>query len=684
MELSNNDVIIHELVDSYFTEYSINSLTMTFDKCLREIIMRLDSITATDHSSQIIKIVMAFLLSTLVEHGEMSDFRRYTMFTAQETIAKLCYIPGFPSFCQNLGGPDDYLNWTHMMLYLIQAIRSGKFPQIENNSAQTIPLDLSNVNKEFASNAIMFLYAVILLRLSLSAQRVPGVDARYNIEACLFATIICFYSDYILVKKSLLKPTQKNWDTLYKQIQDYYMKPGKFFITLRLKYDKEAYLDQDNTTAIQGCIVKNFIDKHKKNLVQNIGSPEIFTAMTCLHNMDLNAMSKRFNRWFRNLVNHRVTQNLGHAVKYGSNFAKDLYGMTTASAKGLGNAYTFGQDAFNVIYSKNYPKMSGTAGVIVAIVAFTGKSLTSLTLQIASDAFKDIRTATVYAFNKKEILPDRPIFTMKIVKPKRSAYLVWEKSRDGKYSVIYNFSPTPLIVEQKDEPVVFNQQGGSKADIDIETLRKALRKGYMRYELPIEMQLYIKKKLSLTTVMTGGSSEKSDLDVSTEDDYEKLIISEADEVAFFREDDDQKTLQLVIPKPKLEQEALENAIFVDVPEPISAIEITQENLSRLPASVPEKSEQRPEVVDTKPIYSNVPPPPFIQFTKVYYRKPKRKSRVSNKKRSLKKKSSRLYRKRSSIKKKSSRKYKTKSSLQKKRKSIKKQSLKKSLKISLKR
>ena len=146
------------------------------------------------------------------------------------------------------------------------------------------------------------------------------------------------------------------------------------------------------------------------------------------------------------------------------------------------------------------------------------------------------------------------------------------------------------------EPIRYIQRGGvdNKRDSDLKAIEKALKKGYIKNTLPVEMQIYLREKLKLTTRMQGGSAWSNlasqfggndDNDDDNDDDEDKFIdyqdpeddyqlpagwtrevIDTAEEEAFFREDPDGETLQLVVPMTPAEKDALENAAFVDVDE----------------------------------------------------------------------------------------------------------------------
>jgi hypothetical protein len=174
---------------------------------------------------------------------------------------------------------------------------------------------------------------------------------------------------------------------------------------------------------------------------------------------------------------------------------------------------------------------------------------------------------TVLSFRKKSLgLPDKPNEELMLIRPTRSAYLVWTRSRDGSYSSVFNVTPLP--------PVRNLMTGGgavSTSSTDINMLHSAIKKGYIKNELPRELQDYIKKHSKIIKEMTGGDSDS---------DLIETIISEAKEPAqFVIDQDDPETINLVMPLPELQQEALFHVKFENVPEPSTPI---FEDIDKLP------------------------------------------------------------------------------------------------------
>lgn len=679
--------ITNAVLEAYFSDYPITQLSFVYDKVLSAA-LKISPTTDRKHSTQITKIVLSFLLETLVESGNLANYNRYSYYTSKETIGRMCEIKDIPQFCERLGNTGDYRLYTHTILYLIAILRAGRFPTTIDG-VKVVPLSIEEESKDYLYNTILVLYTLLLVRLTLSIQAIPGSASRYDIEACMFATIISFYNDYVYLKAFVPTEKMNNWDAFYNQVETFYLSPGKFFTTLQLKYPLKAYLDQDAISGVLKCIVTEFLDKYKHMLTSSIGKPDINGAMTCLHNYNLNSLASRFNRRFRMLVNNAFVNNVKLGFKYSQIAYSGIKSVAKNTVYGLENAVVLGESVYKYIYSPSYPKASERLGIAVGTVAMLGSSLFSFSSTITSAVY----SATVFAFTKDSIIPDRPLAELRFEVPKRPAYLVWEKSADGKYSVIYNLSPTPGVPLSKTSPIGFIQRGGSKNMTDILALKEALEKGYLKTELPVEMQIYIKNKLHLTTVMTGGKKKSffggATNESTVENDtlpagYTREIIDNAQELAFIREDEDGKSLQLILPKPALEKEAMEKCVFTAVPEPAADIEAPLTDFESLPAEIPEKSP-----TDVLPIAQSTPdinaPVPWLSKPQAYIGKPlrrrkskKRSTRSASKRKSkpTKKKSVRRAKKKStrrSLKRKSPRRVSKKTST--KRKHNKKKSVK---------
>jgi len=635
------DLAVQELLTAYFSEYSITSLSRAFDRIMTDFSRREILTTKTSDfpekfvkyllAQELVKYLLAFLLTTLVEHGQMVDTGRY-IGTAGKITSSICEMHFFKIFCQKLGQHHDFQKWTFLILYLISALRQGKFlfvPEVASRlPAELVDLDLSNVKDNFLSNVILLLYGFLMTRLVISAMNVPGEKERFNVECCMFVTLISFYYDYVGYTKNFdTSASFRHWELMLQQVDKLYLQKGRFFISLQFEFDLKTYFDQDNVGGFYGCINKHFLNRYKKTItsLDMLGeeSPSIDKCIDCIMDTDLNDLSMIYNRWFRYIVYNQFWKDANSDIQLAKEVIADSYG-------GVRDAIMLGYGVYSNLYSDKFPTPTRLTGVAVGIIAFTGKLYYSFIKNRLKWGFKQLAAGTVYAFFKKDLLP--PKYISKFEKPRAPAHLIWTRSSDGTYSVIYNKTPLPSVnIMTEDQPFLFmhggakgssgpkRQQGSTKKDSELESLKKALKKGHLKNDLAPEMQIYLKKKMNLTTDMIGGAGIENSLSdqllaEENMDDplpfgYTRTILDIADDEAFYQEDGD--IGRLILPMPKLQKEALENAAFVEVTEPALEKEKPPTKEDALPPQLPTHDIHKPISIPThiKNAPTTIPPPP---------------------------------------------------------------------------
>ena len=208
-----------------------------------------------------------------------------------------------------------------------------------------------------------------MMRLIISAQSLPGANVRYDLEACFFFAMISFYFDYVNTIKSYINTTKSrvnmtpvqtsalHWETFLRQILEDYNKPGKFFVTLKLKHDRQVYLEQDNIVGVTGCISKHFLDKFVDEMVSgnNLASLNLMPTVACLHNMNMNSLSMTFNRWFRYMLYNRVSRGLVQTGITIRSVASETFDIGVNTWQGLRDAYVFGENCYDNLYLESWP-----------------------------------------------------------------------------------------------------------------------------------------------------------------------------------------------------------------------------------------------------------------------------------------------------------------------------------------
>ena len=601
-------------------------MTNAFDKVVTEL-WKTGMLTKSDfqnHPSELTKVILALLLTVLVEHGQLADYRRYIGESGQMT-GTLCDIANFPEYCPKLGQIMDYNKWTHHILYIISLLRNNQMFDFHSGGPVSYELNLAGTSPTFLSNAMLLLYAFLFIRLILAASNLPGKTVRYDVEACMFAAILSFYYDYVQYTKGLFTiPNAHSWENLKKQVVNMYLAEGRFFFTLKLQHPFQSYLQEDVISTAYSCILSGFIDQYKGAIKGGLlsGKPDPMGAMKCLHNVNLNSLSVMGSRWFRKLLNNRVTRGVKKGVAKIKNAGLTVYGVGKETYAGLQDAYVFGEDVTVIFPTDKWPRASKTAAVTVSLVAFAGRAGVSYVKTMVRADWKML-TALAYSFRKQELNLSRPMADMQFEKPLRPAYLRWDRSPNGKFSVIYNITPLPGVPMDPNAPFNYIQRGGSAAaDVknmeDLIMLQQALKKRYVKTELAPEVAAVIKKRLEFTTKMTGGGRQYGGASFENaprlEDEdplpqgWTSQIIDNAEEESFLREDEDGETVQLVLVKPPMEDEAIKMAAFVREKDSKT---VSNESLHELPDTEPELNPNEPTLPlnQVTKVHMDAPPPP---------------------------------------------------------------------------
>jgi hypothetical protein len=605
------DAAIKEFVKAYFSEYSISSLKSAFDRVAAEL-ARQKLIHQKDHlhhSQELTRFFMALLLHTLVEHGSMRELFRYSG-VEHAITSSVCNIDNYEMYCEKLSDRSDYSGWTYMILFLIARLRENKIVYVRGEQRRVDPLvNMEGTSPEFTTSVILLLYGVLMLRLVLCTTFFPGIDRRYEIEICMFLTILSFYYDYVYFTKNFSRNANlQHWDLLLEQVETRYVKPSLFFIALKFRYEPSAYLQQDNIVPIYNKIYQHYLKKYEDTLSksgllvsQTIDVEEIYHR---IYNINMDSISMLYNRWFRYVVYNKYFQGYADTMK-------TLYGLPHRMYEGIHESVTLGWSIYTNIYSDRWPQASKGIGLTVGIVVFAGSVSQSFVKSGLRWGWNQIAAGIVYAFSKSDLMLPKLKIIPKFEPPTGAGRLIWERSPNGSHSVIYRETPLPII--RPIETGIMQKGGRSRASNKrsqhLKVLGEALRKGVLKSTLPVEMQIYLQKKLRLTTVMTGGGGHYDPTQDDLPPGWTREVIDTADDLAFFREDEDQRTMQLVIPMSSLEKEALENTEFVNIRNPADNVLEPPKTMSSLP-TITEETEppQLPDTVDQIELsYDNSPP-----------------------------------------------------------------------------
>jgi len=635
------DAVVKELLIAYFDRYSMTALSKAFDRIIRELNVRqllVQYKKFDDFGNELVKMLLSFLMSALVERGFLDQPQRYTS-QFSTILGGLCNVDNFREYCERLGNPDEFSAWTHTTLYVIGALRNGRMITTYDGSVNAdFRIDTDTLGPSFLSNVILLFYGFLIQRLVTCAMILRDERDRLELEGCAFLVFLSFYYDYVYYTKNLWVTAEVLWWNMFlKQIRATYLQKGRFFTVLKLRYDFDAYFHEDNIVTFYSCVVSNFIDLPRNKILlttKNIGVSErradVVPAMTCLSKTNLNSLSMKYNAWFRYFVYSKFMRRRARDIRFIKETIEDIGG-------GVREAAILGHSIYQNLYNDKWPTVTGVAGVSIGLVAFSGSLWARFARNRLRWGYKQLAAAYVFAFHRQQIVPK---YTGRIhfEKARKPAFLVWERTPDGRHSVIYTVIPMPTILLDEGAPIVFQGQTGGKrknVDADIDRIASAFKRGRMINTLPIEAQLYLRRKMQLNTKMRGGSQyggifqgrqqqqQQQQQHVDYDDDEHggryipeeamSSIIDTADDVAFIREDPDDVSLQLTLPLTKWHKEALEEGTFVAVSDPALEKESPPRTENSLPPDIPETDLSEPPSVQhqVKPLQlENVPPPPI--------------------------------------------------------------------------
>lgn len=392
-----------------------------------------------DHAFQCVQLLMVLVMSLLVEHGELGDLERTTSEGIKNSLGKLCEMEYNQNLCPSLSVTDDYVRWTHLILYYITCLRAEKFPYFDHHNKRANLMDFKsnhNVSKHFIKNVIVLLFAILMLRLAYVILYIKGADVRNDIEGCLFLTITAFYSMYVYYRKtsSLHSESMKVWDELYSHVDNTYLGKAKVFASLKIPHPMKRYLDQDLTPSIYKCILDSFVRPNEPLMFDNFGNMPTYGGLKCLYNLKLNGLGVLSRYWMRRITSSKYSKYALGLIVLPLHAVYSFYKTAYASAI---SAYELVED----IYDEDNPIVTRAGQVGAGLLAFTGKLAAWNVVTGVSAIGKGAKAAFMYTFSSKEIYPEQIKAPLSFEQPRRPAYLVWKRSKDNRFESVY----TPRI-----------------------------------------------------------------------------------------------------------------------------------------------------------------------------------------------------------------------------------------------
>ncbi len=590
--MSVEEKVVDVLRGAYF--HKVEPMKEMADKFirLRNDIAEQQRADETDPKRRVVKLLMCFLRSTLV-----TGYNRLGGDNHSLTSNVLCNIHGFPKFADAINDSGDYVRWTHIILSLASYLRLRTVPVVKNGE---LNYETVQISKEFiyvCDNARLLFYGILFCRLcSYMFRQEENARDRFNIEMCLFMSIISFYADFVHIQKArpetIDKTTFSYWKTLYGQVNAMYVPSNSVFFT-QLKLGNvdlqtrsgpaivdslKSYLSQDTVNSAQDCIVIKFLHQYRGMIMKDSSVFDLDPVRKCLNNMQ--AFRFRMSRWFRN--------NILENIRFAGN-------QIVAAA---GQIYKIG--SYAKFFATEYPVVTAVGTVAFALAIYHSPALAQKAIESAVSKLQStdpytlvkfgtgiaagattlagLRTAWLIVFKDPE-LQTAPSMrtTIKNETAHEPPFLELVTSTDGLINTIYRVAPLPAWPYKTPDPhphgfamrPPIGGAPGIKVSAEVQQLKNCFKRGYIRDELPPEMQRYI---LSKNIVKRGGAAPAAQQDKYGDDippSYRRQRLVEPSTPDNVKVSVEGQTVKLTVPNTPLQTEALDAGFIIDTPDPAS-------------------------------------------------------------------------------------------------------------------
>lgn len=596
----------------------------------------------SDPRRKVVNMLMCFIRSMLVNEYSLLTGDNHSLSNA------LCYIDKFDKYTDLTTPRDQYIRWTHIVLSTVAYLRLRSLPVRLGETELTnefLSVDVAKKCSYVFDNARLLFYGILLARLcSIMFREQRNSHNRYNIEACLFMTVVSFYSDFVQIQKAtgtvdyVGDATFEKWKVLYDQVNTMYVASNSAFFTL-LKLGNpdvtasgsgnvplKAFLSPDTVETAKNCIVSTFLHRYNKTVLAQYGSFEVQPVLKCLNNMQ--AFRYRMTRWFRNKILNTI-KDAGLMVQHVAGKTYQLSKYVALFATEYPVASVSGAVAFAIVayaVSGSIASAPSTLAKAFGNVILSTSPYTIVTLGATATVGAAVRKAWILVFTDPE-LQKAPGFRKTVINETASEppFLQQVTSPDGVINTIYRVAPLPvsswLVAQQGWSMETPTQNGGDGIRVarDVQQLKDNFRQGYIRDELPPEMQRYIRDKLKLNTSPRRGGAAKQEIDDKYSRDIDKAYtvtrLKEpvpADPVVLSKEANDDN-FRLWIPMTSLQSASLEANFNVDTPDPGSEVS-TLPSKDALPDVTPASNIghiMTKEEVLSKARQTGIPAPPVL-------------------------------------------------------------------------
>jgi hypothetical protein len=606
--MSQEDLVLGELLDAYFESWTANSLQESLYNVYNNSIMKLDwSSTFHAQKNELTRMLFVLLIALLVDfkliqnrYNNLSLTGKYCTSLDRHRGAPLPLVSSIGTierYCVVVNNSENYGYYTYQVLILVTKIFNNQDYNQES---------LHDISPEFKQNIIILFYGILIERLLYTHKNATNNKQILATETAIFITLVDFFNKYVILLKS--NTTNRYWKKFQEYVTIQFICPKsfmdnekctRFFKILQFNYPLELFLDANLISITDKCIQKEFFTP-----IYSISN--LFNTVECLNQAKLKNSPFSLKSYISSVMyGTLIIGSTTGTLEYGFNYLQSLVGFGTSP-------FSFTDGTLQLLEKLAQKTSNSTNTPIPIVYLLTG--LATLTGVYYLGKFvkhrvqNRLKTVAPYTYKKPDFftfykdidntgfivnaLPKQlfmqeartlyPSFDIqKLVPPTKTSSLIYVTRNGTGNSYVYRKVHIPTLP-------VNTYSGGNKKHLskneeqDMTNILKFFElmqkgKGSATQELPIEMQLYIKKKLELEVKLgnnkqKGGSItpqyhllQKYDdrIDDFTEaDGYQQYLIQSASKKSTFVDTDD--LVSLSIPITDIEHEAMIKCNFKNI------------------------------------------------------------------------------------------------------------------------
>ena len=198
-----------------------------------------------------------------------------------------CNILANPHGDARIHFDEKYLNWTHMVLYIVYLLQMGEFPVIIDSQLKQKKL---NVQESFVGDITGIMYTSLIFRLINTKYAIDKTTSQIrhkeDVEYAIFVTLVSFYNSYninfqerqehnkmfafinTLVNSQILSKPSFFTNANLKLNLKTYSEPKRSLSSYMYPLKVEYFFKFDNISSAYNCLIKSFLEENKYYLTR--------------------------------------------------------------------------------------------------------------------------------------------------------------------------------------------------------------------------------------------------------------------------------------------------------------------------------------------------------------------------------------------------------------------------------